>query len=74
MSVAEFNFDIGVSTLIAVIIAVYYKRRYGDEIFKDKRTWVKILVLFSVANLIKVMIKHLICIKTNNFITIEKYI
>lgn len=60
MSVAEFNFDIGVSTLIAVIIAVYYKRRYGDEIFKDKRTWVKILVLFSVANLIKVMIKPLI--------------
>ena len=33
MSVAEFNFDIAVSTLIAVIIAVYYKRRYGDEIF-----------------------------------------
>lgn len=60
MSVAEFNFDIGVSTLIAVIIAVYYKRRYGDEIFKDKRTWVKILVLFSVAILIKVMIKPLI--------------
>ena len=60
MSVAEFNFDIGVSTLIAVIIAVYYKRRYGDEIFKDKRTWVKILVLFSVVNLIKVMIKPLI--------------
>jgi len=24
MSVAEFNFDIAVSTLIAVIIAVYY--------------------------------------------------
>ncbi|WP_295870447.1 hypothetical protein [Methanobrevibacter smithii] len=60
MSVAEFNFDIGVSTLIAVIIAVYYKRRYGDEIFKDKRTWVKILVLVSVANLIKVIIKPLI--------------
>lgn len=60
MSVAEFNFDIGVSTLIAVIIVVYYKRRYGDEIFKDKRTWVKILVLVSVANLIKVMIKPLI--------------
>lgn len=60
MSVAEFNFDIGVSTLIAVIIAVYYKRRYGDEIFKDKRTWVKILVLVSIANLIKVMIKPLI--------------
>ena len=60
MSVAEFNFDIGVSPLIAVIIAVYYKRRYGDEIFKDKRTWVKILVLVSVANLIKVMIKPLI--------------
>lgn len=60
MSMAEFNFDIGVSTLIAVIIAVYYKRRYGDEIFKDKRTWVKILALFSVANLIKVMIKPLI--------------
>lgn len=60
MSVAEFNFDIVVSTLIAVIIAVYYKRRYGDEIFKDKRTWVKILVLVSVANLIKVMIKPLI--------------
>ena len=60
MSVAEFNFDIGVSTLIAVIIAVYYKRRYGDEIFKDKRTWVKILVLVSVANLIKVLIKPLI--------------
>ena len=60
MSVAEFNFDIGVSTLIAVITAVYYKRRYGDEIFKDKRTWVKILVLVSVANLIKVMIKPLI--------------
>lgn len=60
MSVAEFNFDITVSTLIAVIIAVYYKRRYGDEIFKDKCTWVKILVLFSVANLIKVMIKPLI--------------
>lgn len=60
MSVAEFNFDIGVSTLIAVIIAVYYKRRYGDEIFKDKCTWVKILVLVSVANLIKVMIKPLI--------------
>lgn len=53
MSVAEFNFDIAVSTLIAVIIAVYYKCRYGDEIFKDKRTWVKILVLFFVANLIK---------------------
>jgi len=49
-----------VSTLIAVIIAVYYKHRYGDEIFKDKCTWVKILVLFSVANLIKVMIKPLI--------------
>ena len=31
MSVAEFNFDIAVSTLIAVIIAVYYKCRYGDE-------------------------------------------
>lgn len=60
MSVAEFNFDIGVSTLIAVIITVYYKHRYGDEIFKDKCTWVKILVLFSVANLIKVMIKPLI--------------
>ena len=60
MSVVEFNIDITVSTLIAVIIAVYYKRRYGDEIFKDKRTWVKILVLFSVANLIKVMIKPLI--------------
>ena len=60
MSVAEFNFDIGVSTLIAVIIAVYYKRRYGDEIFKDKRTWVKIIVLVSVANLIKVIIKTLI--------------
>ena len=60
MSMAEFNFDIGVSTLIAVIIAVYYKRRYGDEIFKDKRTWVKILVLLSVAHLIKVMIKPLI--------------
>lgn len=60
MSVAEFNFDITVSTLIAVIIAVYYKRRYGDEIFKDKHTWVKILVPFSVANLIKVMIKPLI--------------
>ena len=60
MSVAEFNFDIVVSTLIAVIIAVYYKRRYGDEIFKDKRTWVKILVLVSVANLIKVIIKPLI--------------
>ena len=60
MSVAEFNFDIVVSTLIAVIIAVYYKRRYGDEIFKDKRTWVKILVLVSVANLIKVLIKPLI--------------
>lgn len=60
MSVAEFNFDIGVSTLIAVIIAVYYKRRYGDEIFKDKHTWVKILVLVSVANLIKVIIKPLI--------------
>lgn len=60
MSVAEFNFDITVSTLIAVIIAVYYKRRYGDEIFKDKHTWVKILALFSVANLIKVMIKPLI--------------
>ena len=60
MSVAEFNFDITVSTLIAVIIAVYYKRRYGDEIIKDKHTWVKILVLFSVANLIKVMIKPLI--------------
>lgn len=56
MSVAEFNFDIAVSTLIAV----YYKRRYGDEIFKDKRTWVKILVLFFVANLIKVLIKPLI--------------
>ena len=60
MSVAEFNFDIVVSTLIAVIIAVYYKRRYGDEIFKDKRTWVKILVLFFVANSIKVLIKPLI--------------
>ena len=60
MSVAEFNFDIVVSTLIAVIIAVYYKRRYGDEIFKDKRTWVKILVLIFVANLIKVLIKPLI--------------
>lgn len=64
MSVAEFNFDIAVSTLIAVIIAViiavYYKCRYGDEIFKDKRTWVKILVLFFVANLIKVLIKPLI--------------
>ena len=60
MSVAEFNFDIVVSTLIAVIIAVYYKLRYGDEIFKDKCTWVKILVLFSVANLIKVLIKPLI--------------
>ena len=60
MSVAEFNFDIVVSTLIAVIIAVYYKRRYGDEIFKDKRTWVKILVLLFVANLIKVLIKPLI--------------
>lgn len=56
MSVAEFNFDIVVSTLIAV----YYKCRYGDEIFKDKRTWVKILVLFFVANLIKVLIKPLI--------------
>lgn len=60
MSVAEFNFDIAVSTLIAVIIAVYYKCRYGDEIFKDKGTWVKILVLFFVANLIKVLIKPLI--------------
>ena len=60
MSVVEFNFDIAVSTLIAVIIAVYYKRRYGDEIFKDKRTWVKILVLFFVSNLIKVLIKPLI--------------
>ena len=60
MSVAEFNFDIAVSTLIAVIIAVYYKRRYGDEIFKDTRTWVKILVLVFVANLIKVLIKPLI--------------
>lgn len=60
MSVAEFNFDIVVSTLIAVIIAVYYKLRYGDEIFKDKHTWVKILVLFFVANLIKVLIKPLI--------------
>lgn len=60
MSVVEFNFDIAVSTLIAVIIAVYYKRRYGDEIFKDKRTWVKILVLFFVASLIKVLIKPLI--------------
>ena len=60
MYVVEFNFDIAVSTLIAVIIAVYYKRRYGDEIFKDKRTWVKILVLFFVANLIKVLIKPLI--------------
>lgn len=56
MSVAEFNFDIAVSTLIAV----YYKCRYGDEIFKDKHTWVKILVLFFVANLIKVLIKPLI--------------
>ncbi|WP_299525512.1 hypothetical protein [uncultured Methanobrevibacter sp.] len=60
MSMAEFNYDIAVSAIIAVIIVVYYKRKYGDEIFKDKRTWVKIIVLFSVANLIKVMIKPLI--------------
>ena len=60
MSVEEFNFYIVVSSHIAVIIAVYYKLRYGDEIFKDKRTWVKILVLFFVANLIKVLIKPLI--------------
>lgn len=46
MSVVEFNFDIAVSTLIAVIIAVYYKRRYGDEIFKDKRTGLRYLCCF----------------------------
>ncbi len=60
MSVAEFNFDIAVSTLIAVIIVVYYKCRYGDEIFKDKRTWVKIFALFFFVFLIKVLIKPLI--------------